>query len=81
MSASGMSDADISTRPIAVDPARMPPAVKAGARRTGRVVLALAGVATGLLWLTAMAYILVQLVTWWMQIPNSFPLHGSPWPR
>lgn len=78
-----MSDTTATARPIpAVARPRAHAAHGAAAARAARAALVLAGAAAGLLWLAAMTYILVQLVTWWVLLPEFVSLPtGRPWLR
>ena len=55
---------------------------RSGVRTKGaaaiRAALVVLGVSTALGWLGAVAWILVQLVSWWILLPQTFPATAGP---
>lgn len=56
--------------------------VRRGVRATGvgalRAALVVLGITAALGWLGAAAWILVQLVSWWILLPHNFPATAGP---
>ncbi len=76
-----ITNASATARPMAIGGLRSDAARRSLAARAGRAASVVLGGAAGVAWLVSIAYILVQLVTWWVLLPSSVALPGSIWLR